>query len=32
MVQKICQSCAMSLTPEDMFATKKDGNKNGETF
>lgn len=25
---KICQSCAMPLTSEDMFATEKDGGKN----
>ena len=32
MEQKIYQSCAMLLTSEDMFATKKDGNKNEEMF
>ena len=24
----ICQSCAMPLTSEDIFATEKDGSKN----
>ena len=28
MEQKICQSCAMPLTSEDMFATERDGSKN----
>ena len=28
MEQKICQSCAMPLTSEDMYATEKDGSKN----
>ncbi len=28
MENKICQSCAMPLTPEDMYATEKDGSKN----
>lgn len=28
MEQKICQSCAMPLTSEDMYATEKDGSIN----
>lgn len=28
MENKICQSCAMPLTSEDMYATEKDGSKN----
>lgn len=28
MEQKICQSCAMPLTSEEMFAIEKDGSKN----
>ena len=32
MEERICQSCAMPLTSEDMFATEKDGNKNEGMF
>lgn len=30
MEQKICQSCAMPLTSEDMYATEKDGSVNSD--